>query len=624
MSKKPKIEILVVNHKPAVVPKNRFLKSIQVGAALTNTKLDVDYYDNKGDNISDLNRSYCELTAIYWAWKNLDADYYGLFHYRRYFSFSDEQNNDDKTGIAYPSVEAGLPHLGLDEDTIQSIVEANDLIVPRKEDTSSATLDSSIYEQYRNEHYIKDLDFCLDYVKENYPEIAEFNSVLDRKDGYFCNMFVMKKDLFEQYCEFMFDVLGAFDKNTDISQYDLHQHRVDGFIAERLTNIFVQYVQSLNKYKIKELQIAYFENTDPKPSLTPLAQENNIPVVLAANNYYVPYISSLLHSVAENSSSKYTYDINIFHRDISNENAAILRREFEGYPNFSIRFYDISSRYEQYKNLFTRGHFAIETYFRLFIQDIMLDYDKVLYLDGDMIVKHDIAELYETDINGYLLAAAPDPDTAGLYNGFEPQKKNYMDTILKIDKPYEYFQAGVILFNLQEMRKTLNVDELLEFSASYNWELLDQDVLNFIAQGKTKFVDMAWNVMYDWRRIRLTKIVSLAPINLYLAYVEARKNPKIIHYAGPEKPWQDPECDYAAEYWRAARRSAFYEIILARMGNWQAKHVGRVESLSMKRRVINAARKTADRVAPMGTVRRKPITKASRGVKKVLRKLKLK
>lgn len=445
MPKKSKIEILVVNHKPAVVPKNKLLKSIQVGAALNSAKLDVAYRDNDGDNISELNRSYCELTAVYWAWKNLDADYYGLFHYRRYFSFSNEQEGDDRSGIAYPSVEAGLPHMDLSEDTIRGIVESHDLIVPRKEDTANATHDSSIYEQYRNEHYIEDLDFCLNYVTDHYPEIAKFNSVLDRKDGYFCNMFIMNKALFNQYCEFMFDVLGAFDKNTDISEYDLQQHRVDGFIAERLTNIFIQYLQSLNKYKIKELQIAYFQNTDPKPVLAPVAKENNVPVVLAANNYYVPYISSLLHSVAENSSLEATYDINIFHRDITGENAQILRNEFAQYPNFSIRFYDISSRYEEYKNLFTRGHFAIETYFRLFIQDIMVDYDKVLYLDGDMIVKHDIFELFNTDVKGYLLAAALDPDTAGLYNGFEPQKKEYMDSILKIKNPYEYFQAGVIL-----------------------------------------------------------------------------------------------------------------------------------------------------------------------------------
>ena len=84
-----------------------------------------------------------------------------------------------------------------------------------------------------------------------------------------------------------------------------------------------------------------------------------------------------------------------------------------------------------------------------------------------------------------------DVRTAGLYNGYEPNKKDYMDHILKIKKPYEYFQAGVILFNLNEFRKTYTVEEMLKFAASYQWQLLDQDVLNYLAQGRTKIVDSA-------------------------------------------------------------------------------------------------------------------------------------
>ena len=618
MSKQEKkIEILVVAHKPVEVAKNSLLKSIQVGASLASKKLDTNYFDNTGDNISNLNRSYCELTAIYWAWKNLDADYYGLFHYRRYLSFTIDQDEDPRAGRAYADLQTAEAKINLDEAYMRKLIQQNDLIVPRLDDTTNTTNDKSIYAQYEREHYIKDLDLCLSYMEEKYPEIAKFNDTLNDSKGYFCNMFIMNKELFNEYCTFMFDTLAYFDENTDISQYNVQQHRVDGFIAERLTNIFIHYVNSQADRKVKELEIAYFENTDPKTVLKPFKDVAAVPIVLAANNYYIPYISSLLHSVAENISSDRFYDINIFHRDITPESMQLLTNEFSHIKNISIRFYSIASRYEQYKDLFTRGHFAIETYFRLFIQDIMVDYDKVLYLDGDMIVNHDVAELYDTDIEDKLLAAALDPDTAGLYNGFEPQKKEYMDTILKIEKPYEYFQAGVILFNLDEMRKTLDVQSLLKFAASYNWELLDQDVLNFIAQGKVKFIDMSWNVMYNWRHIRLTNIVSLAPISLYLDYVEARKNPKIIHYAGPEKPWHDPECDYAPLYWRYARRSVFYEQIIARMGDWRVKHVGH-ERLSIPRRAVRKARHILDIYAPKGTLRRKPFGYASKTVKKLI------
>jgi len=620
MTKKSNIQILVVNHKPSYVPKNELLKPIQVGAAKSGKRLDgMAYYDDDGDNISDRNRSYCEMTATYWAWKNLSADYYGQFHYRRYFSFSSRQDDDPLPARAYPDVESVEQEIGLDTSVMRRMIESYDLIIPRKEDMKRVADSSSIYSHYKEDHYIKDLDHCLDYVAKHYPEVAVFNDAIHESEGYFCNMFIMKNELFDGYCKFMFDALDDFEDKTDISQYDPYQYRVTGFLAERLTNIYIQYLQSLGKYKVKELQIAYFDHTDPKPTLEPVAKEGNIGIVMAANNYYVPYISSLLHSLAAHSSEKYTYDINIFHRDITSESMQLLIGEFADRKNIHIRFYDISSRYEEYKNLFTRGHFAIETYFRLFIQDIMTSYKKVLYLDGDMVINADVAELYETDIKGYLLAACPDPDTAGLYNGFEPQKKDYMDNVLKIKKPYEYFQAGVILFNLDEMRRTLDVNSLLKFAASYEWELLDQDVLNFIAQGKTKLVDMSWNVMYDWRRIRLKKIVALAPISLYDAYVKARQNPKIVHYAGPEKPWHEPEGDFATLYWQAARRSIFYEQIIARMGDWRFQHIHRPK-LSIRRRSVNKLRKTADRIAPRGTPQRKPFDYAKRVAKKVLRR----
>lgn len=624
-TKKPDIKILVVTHKPSAVIENELIKPIQVGVALSGKKLDgMAYYDNEGINISDKNRSYCELTAVYWAWKNLEADYYGLFHYRRYFSFSPKQDEDPVPGRTYADVEAALNEAGFDTKVMRETIEEYDLIIPRKEDMKKIMGSKSIYAQYKEEHYIEDLEYCLAYVKKNYPQIAPFTEALHVSDGYFCNMFIMKKPLFNKYCAFIFDVLANFEGDNDISEYDVKQYRVTGFLAERLTNIYIQYLQSLNKYKIKELQIAFFKNTDPKLTLTPISKEKNVGVVLAANNFYVPYISTLIHSIADHSSRQFTYDINIFHHDITAENMDLLRSEFRMNTNFYLRFYDISPRYEEYKKLFTRGHFAIETYFRLFIQDIMVEYPKVLYLDGDMIVNDDIAKLYQTDVRGYLMAACLDPDTAGLYNGFEPQKKNYMDNILKIKNPYEYFQAGVILFNLDEMRKTLEVSSLVKFAASYKWELLDQDVLNYIAQGRVKYVDMAWNVMYDWRRIRLNKIVVLAPVKLYLAYIEARKNPKIIHYAGPEKPWHEPDGDFAGYFWQVARRSIFYEQILARMSDWRTQNIFGIAIKGHRRakwlrKAAPSLRRTADIVAPAGTMRRKPITLASKAARKIIR-----
>ena len=92
------ISILVSVHKPSEVLENKYIKSIQVGSALAKRRLDTTFHDDEGENISTLNKSYCELTAQYWAWKNLDADYYGFCHYRRYFNFSDKEYKEDAFG----------------------------------------------------------------------------------------------------------------------------------------------------------------------------------------------------------------------------------------------------------------------------------------------------------------------------------------------------------------------------------------------------------------------------------------------------------------------------------------------------------------------------------------------
>jgi lipopolysaccharide biosynthesis glycosyltransferase len=240
-------------------------------------------------------------------------------------------------------------------------------------------------------------------------------------------------------------------------------------------------------------------------------------------------------------------------------------------------------------------------------------------LDSDTIVTGDLAELYHTDVEGYLLAACLDPDTAGLYNGYVPQKKAYMDNVLKIKEPYKYFQAGVILFNLEKFRECYTSEEMLKFAASNQWELLDQDVLNYLAQGSVKFVDMNWNVMTDWRRIRIADIISRAPKYLRDAYMQARENPKIIHYAGPDKPWQQPDCDFAEEFWLNARQSSYYEVMMKRLTAQEIDAYKRslpTLKTQIKWEIKNKIMPVVDRILPKGTKRREAVKRIWRKIRK--------
>ena len=284
-------------------------------------------------------------------------------------------------------------------------------------------------------------------------------------------------------------------------------------------------------------------------------------------------MATMLQSIIENSSAEKNYDIFILTQDITVDNRKCLLEMVSEKSNFCIRFINPAYLIEGYE-FFMRGHFSLETYYRLVLPELLPDYDKILYLDSDMVVNADVAELYNTDVTGYLLAACRDADTAGLYNGFEPKKKEYTDKVLKLKNPYEYFQAGVLVMNLKEFRKQYDVKEILEFAASEEWQLLDQDILNKLCEDKVKYVDMAWNVMVDYGKIRINQIIRLAPQWLNKLYMEARKEPKIIHYAGPEKPWIYPEMDMGRFFWKYAKNTPYYESMLFRMSCAMADHYG--------------------------------------------------
>ena len=404
----------------------------------------------------------------------------------------------------------------------------------------------------------------LDVLDEKYPEYTGYaKKYLSEKKTYLNNMFIMKDKLFHDYCEWLFDILFECEKRINYENYSVEAIRTPGHLAERLLNIYIMYLCDHGDYKIKELPTVVFLQTDPVPILKPNFKKDNVPIIMSADDFYVPYIATALNSIMANASTSRNYDVIIMNKNISPQNQARLSRLIINKANFSIRFVNASKFEDKFSTLFLRGHFTMETWFRLMIPDLLDNsYKKVLYIDADLVVNADIAELYDTNVEGYLLAACHDADTAGLYNGFEPNKKAYMDEVMKLKNPYDYFQAGVLLLNLEEFRKTYTVEEMLNLAASRDWQLLDQDVLNVLADGKVKFVDMAWNVMYDWRYIRQSQIVSMAPKYLSDEYAVAHANPKIIHYAGPDKPWLDPMSDYADLFWKYAKDSLYYEEIL--------------------------------------------------------------
>ena len=606
-----KTEILVSCHKPSQAAQSDIIKTIHVGAQQSNRRFQTDYSDNIGINISEKNAEYCELTAQYWAWKNLDLDYYGFFHYRRYLAFQNMDASRDSWGNIveeYISPDI-LDRYGINDESIYQTILNNDIILPKKKDiTKMPHMGKNMEEQYLSSGYLHECDWAIlmEILAEDYPEFVPYAEEYAKgHTTYFNNMFIMRRDIFQAYSKWMFDVLEKCCERMNMRDYSVEALRTPGHLGERLLNIYCAYLKATTNYRFLELPTLVFLNTDPEPRISPAFTEDNVAIALSANDYYVPYVSALLLSIKAHISQKHNYDILVMTRDISDISQRHLSDIYDGCDHVKIRFINVSRFSKQFEGLFLRGHFALETYFRLLMPELMPEYKKVLYLDCDVIVNADLAELYMTELDGYLLAAAHDADTAGLYNGFEPNKKHYMDEILKIRKPYEYFQASVILFNLEMFRATFKTQEMLEFAASNKWELLDQDVLNYLAQGRYKAVDMAWNLMTDWRGIRVSEIIARAPKYLRDEYMIARIKPKIIHYAGPDKPWQQPHADYADYFWKYARQSIYYEVMIQRLSAQEAREcMVHFRQSRMKDRLKAVLRKVGDRLFPRYTRRR--------------------
>lgn len=570
------IKILISCHKKSKVPNSKIMIPIEVGTALRNNHIEGTLKDNDGDNISEKNKSFCELTAQYWAWKNLDADYYGFFHYRRYMNFSEKKYPVDPwLNVIEDTITANsLKKYDITDEKIQSIVEGYDLVITDEKDIAQMPHQGkSVYEQYANGNSlnIKDLELVGKILKEKYSDYAsDFDELLKGSKTCLCNMYIMKKELFQKYMEWLFDILFEFEKQADMSDYTVEGYRTPGHLAERLMTVFCHHIERTQNLKIKRVQTVVFLNTDQKMTLEeaqkikPAFEKDNIAIAVAANDYFIPYCATFLKSVAENANQKRNYDILLLSQDVSAINVKRMTKMFDEYTNISLRVIDPGALIDGY-DFFTRGHFSKETYYRLVLPELLPNYDKMLYLDSDMIAQDDVAKLYDENVEGYLLAACNDADTAGLYNGWQEDKKEYTDNVLKLKEPYQYFQAGVLLLNLKEFRKRYKTKEILEFAVSEKWQLLDQDILNKLCEGSVKYVDMSWNVMVDYAGIRIREIIAKAPRWLNEKYMESRKAPKIIHYAGPQKPWFEPEMDMGTIFWEYAKNTPYYEIAFARL-----------------------------------------------------------
>lgn len=296
------LKIYVVYYKPAPLVKTDIFVPLQGGRAVADTPSRKGNFteeeiawlnknmigDNTGDNISELNRNFAEITALYWIWKNTKSPYVGLTHYRRFFSINE---NAHYPMVTFPSMRMrhlGLKHLkGFAKEFLRDLELQKKFILPwfaTHDIILSEPIKINTYQQYKEEHVISDLDKALDIIKQKYPEMYDFAvENLNSNDGFYpTNMFITRRKILNNYAEWLFGILlPLYDEiKDDVNSRGTEQKMAFAYLSERLFTIYFRYQAKFNGLRIKEVPFAlasdFFEPPAGHPFIslkTPLFED---------------------------------------------------------------------------------------------------------------------------------------------------------------------------------------------------------------------------------------------------------------------------------------------------------------------------------------------------------------
>ena len=606
--KKTNIKILIACHKPSELPKNNLFLPIRVGAEKAKDDLGLQRDDDGEDNISHKNPGYCELTAIYWAWKNLEADYYGLFHYRRYYSFSSQRYpvSDDghmmvRARLLSPEV---YDKFGLtDESQMRRIIEANDLIVHESRPVKDLPTPMGLAGKSVREHYIyhdgtivrnSDIELMTNIVRDKYPAIYPYyQKYLDGNFFLGYNMFIMKKQFFTKMCQFEFDVLEEVEKtlSKSLSQRSLNANRVYGYLAEILTSVYIYYLrQTIPGLKVKELQMIYALKTDPvsRYDIEPL-NDQSIPVAFdlmadpISNADY--YFQAVLAQFIDNCSSKRKYDVIVAHSGTLSE--LCMSEYLKCVPdNINLRFLDYSNSLNQLYELKGIGNISL----KLTLPWVLKHYDRIIYLSWHSWVKGDVNDLLSLRIKDNEVAACQNMFTMGRLVEVNCDKRipriKLLTDKLKLDVA-KYFDTNVMLIDLAQIRQRHSLDDVISEYNSLHQEFSSEDIFNYL-YGKVELIGQQWNYQIPTGNTVNHIGNFFTPIKLYQEWNSTKTSYKIGQFV-PQSIVNGKTMFMLDFYKVMSSCSLWMLLVISRKDTSQ--RAGRSVSLR-------------DRIAPVGSLRR--------------------
>lgn len=274
--------------------------------------------------------------------------------------------------------------------------------------------------------------------------------------------------------------------------------------------------------------------------------EKTVPIFFSCDDNYIPYLAVSLESLEKNADLNRNYHIKVLHSNSINlDNQAKIKNKYQN-DIFDVEFVDITPYVEKLASkLFTRDYYSKATYYRLFIPNLYPQYDKALYLDSDIVVLKDISKLYDTQLGSNYVGAIPD-ESVQLIKEFQ----DYVENRIHVDHYSKYFNAGILLMNLDELRKDNFEDMFIDMLTNVKFTVAqDQDYLNSICAGKVTFVPAVWDKMPFPSDIKENDLC-------------------LIHYNLDMKPWQKDGVLYENYFWDYAKNTDYYNVILETKKNY--------------------------------------------------------
>lgn len=321
------------------------------------------------------------------------------------------------------------------------------------------------------------------------------------------------------------------------------------------TSSFLEKNNTTHTASSREIEVAHY---------IPPIRHQAIALVFIADRKYLSYTSVAIHSIIEQACPNRYYDIIILH-DGNISQHDMQRLQTYSTTNVSIRFFDATYYIEGYQfERFWHNRLNLMPYLKGFIPYILAEYDKAVFLDGDLIVRQDIAQLYDLDMKGHLVAAVQDWIVNYSQTVHWQKKRIYCAEQGHMQSVSNYFNSGVLLLDLKALRKLPDFQkQFIEQSLFSHPERSnhDQDSLNFILEGKTLLLPTAYNFQ---TALLLPQNFDSLPKPIQAQVLAQKAHPFIIHFDGdPAKPWKAaPTNLFSQLWWNLARKTPFYEELL--------------------------------------------------------------